>query len=309
MRNSATRAPFRPPLGLPQSTRSHRTRDREVRLRGDSVALSDPEAGRVRPRPPAITHGPCGAAARQVRTGGPRPREARHARPRAAVRCVPRKPANRGAARDRPNAHGKEQPGALLFREPNDNLRPGPRKARSARLLSIGTVGSFQTLAVTQQGLQRLALRRVFRQGLLPRLSEECLNVVLKFLLRLVQRFVRSPWNAAVAWRCDRPRFGLPLRKASCRGIRVRRSRAAHAPSNRRARSDSATPWPASCKRNTGIPARRRRGLRTTSAPPLRCGKGHPYSVLANPEPAAGTLAFLTAGVNRSSRRRGLAVA
>ena len=76
-------------------------------------------------------------------------------------------------------------------------------------------------------------------------------------------------------------------------------------PGNRRARSDSAIPWPASCKRSAihwlG------RDLRTTSVPPLHCGKGH--SVLANPEPAAGILAFLAAGVNRSSRHHGLAAA
>ena len=86
--------------------------------------------------------------------------------------------------------------------------------------------------------LQWLALRRVFRQGLLPCLPEEC--VVLKILLRLVQRFVRSPWNAAVAWRCELPDSVYP------------RPRASELTKSRRtpARSDSTTPWPAFCKRS-----------------------------------------------------------
>ena len=85
------------------------------------------------------------AEPRRARCGhgphGPHPKEAKHARPRAAVRCVLRKPANRGAARDQLNVHGKEQPGQLRSCNRTTICAAGPRKARSARLLSIGTAG------------------------------------------------------------------------------------------------------------------------------------------------------------------------
>ena len=49
------------------------------------------------------------------------------------------------------------------------------------------------------------------------------------------------------------------------------------------------------------------RDLRATSAPPLRCGKGH--SVLANPEPGDSRLPRRGCAPSSSSRRRGLAAA
>ena len=111
------------------------------------------------------------AEPRRAKCGhGPHPREAKHARPRAAVRCVLRKPANsleaNGAARDQltPMCTEKSSPAscAPVSRTerqfaPRDRARPVRQGCCPLARLVI----HFQTFTVAQQGLQRLALRRV----------------------------------------------------------------------------------------------------------------------------------------------------
>ena len=163
-----------PPLGLRQSRRSHARQGRAFERR---VPLRDQVAADVgfREFPPAELTVPAEPQrARCGRAPGRHPREARHAPLRALVRHIRRRLADNrgasGAARGRPvRAYTEKRSPASCapasLNEPNESLRPtaAPRRARSARLLSIGTAvdEDLQAFAMAQQGLQRLTLRRV----------------------------------------------------------------------------------------------------------------------------------------------------
>ena len=155
----------------------------------------------------------------------------------------------------------------------------------------------FQTLAVTQQGLQRLALRRVFRQGLLPCLRmSQCRSqdpvapraAVCSFAVECCSRLALRPYSSPI-------RFTQGLMSG-----RPRKSRRTPAIGEHEVIRQLPGQLLVSGARYTGSAETSEQLLRR------RCAAGrvddHPYSVLANPEPAAGILAFLAAGVNPPAR-------